>query len=288
MRRFVVVAAIVAMVASGQPVGAGGDSAGSAGDTIWVNPINDGSSSPGSSGANGGGGPSECDYQVAPEDPTDLDQVQGVKVIDGVTHYLFFQDCLNGLPIGAVWVPEVRPEDLIPTVEAMLEERLPSPTPLLEPLDAEFGWAYVQVPLDFRVAAEEWQPVEAYAEVTNPLGTVWVRGTAEPVELLLLPGDPRAAVDAVRCDGDGPIAPYDPAIPGPCSIIFQNSSSTSANGRTFPGSISIAWSGSWVSSDPAAFGALDVGPTETLFDLAVAEAKALVACTGSTPNQGGC
>ena len=288
MRGIVVIGVAVAVLVSASAVGAGGDSAGGTSDTIWVNPINDGASTGGGSSNGGGSGTSDCDYRAVSEDPNGPDQTQGVKEINGVPHYLFFQDCLNGLPIGPVWVPQVRPEDLVPTVEAMLEERLPAPTPILQPLDPDFGWAYVQVPLDFRIDPGEWAPVEAYAEVTNPLGTVWVRATAEPIDLELLPGDSGGSIGRVTCSGDAPIAPYDPTVPGTCSVTYINASSTSANGATFPGSLSIGWTASWVSSDPAALGSLDVGPTETFVDIAVAEAKALVTCTGSASNQGGC
>lgn len=279
MRRVVgVLVALAAMVAAASPATAGGDSAGGSADTIWVNPIASGEQ--GGGGRPGGG--SVCDYQPVSEDDTDVDAAQGVKVIDGVTHYLFYQDCNDSLPIGAVWVPQLQPADLIPTVADLLEERLHEPTPVLQPLDADLGWAYVQVPLDFRVEVGEWEPVEAYAEATNPLGTVWVRATADPVELTFNSGDGVAS-----CAGDQPLEPYLPEEPGACSFIYRNASST-VPGSLFLSSLEIRWDAAWVSSDPVQFGTLDVGPTETVFDLAVAEAKALVSCTGIGAASGGC
>lgn len=279
MRRVAALLAVLAaIVATPSSALAGGDSAGSSEDTIWVNPV-----APGESAGGGGpGGSVPCDYQAIPESAANPDDAQGVKVINGVTHYLFYQDCNDGLAIGPVWVPELRPEDLIPTVQGLLEEQLHYPTPVLQPLDAEFGWAYVQVPLDFRVEPGEWAPVEAYAEATNPLGTVWVQATATPLELSFTSGDGPAS-----CGGQEPLEPYLPEQPGACSFVYRNASST-VPGSTFTGGLAIAWEASWVSSDPAQFGTLDVGPTETLFDIAVAEAKALVSCAGAGAARGDC
>lgn len=285
MRRIAAAGAVVlSLVLSGGSLAlAGGDGAGASDDAIWVNPLVKGRDlDPG-----GGGGDSDpCDYVAVPEDPEGDDTTQGTKIINGVKHYLFYQDCLDGLPIGAVWVPQLTPRDLLPDIEAFLEDRLHYPTASFEPVDSEFGWVYVQVPIDYRVAAGEWEPVEAYAEVTNPLGTVWVRATATPIRLLFEPGDP--ASNGASCAGAGPVAPYDPAVPGECSFTFHNASSTADNGETFAGSIAIVWEATWVSSDPTQFGTLNVGPTQTDLDIAVAEAKALVTCTGGFASQGDC
>lgn len=286
MRRVAAVCVLAVSLAflSGSQAGAGDDGAGGRDDVIWVNPYLEGQGGNGG----GGGGSTPCDYRAIPEDPEAESTDQGTKIINGVTHYLFYQDCLDGLPIGAVWVPELTPQDLLPDVEALLEDRLHYPTATFAPIDPEFGWMYVQVPVDYRVENGEWEPVEAYAEVTNPLGTVWVRATATPNTLLFESGESTSNNSKTECAGDGPVATYDPAVPGDCSFTFTYASSTAPNGTTFVGSMAIVWEADWVSSDPTEFGALDVGPTTTDLDIAVAEAKALVTCTGGFSNQGGC
>ncbi len=264
---------------------AGGDSAGSTEDMIWVNPVATGAEAGAHGGAEAGQLP--CTWLPIGDDPLD-EGPQAERTVGGKKQLLFHQDCNEGLPIGPIWVPVVTAQDLIPEVEELLEAQLHKPTPHFEPVDVDYGWAYVQVPLDFRIEPGEWAPVEAYAEVTNPLGTVWVRATATPERLVFGSGDAHASDSIAVCGGLSPLAEYNAAVPGDCSYTYRNASSTAANGRTFDVSLTIDWSAMWVSSDPNQSGALTVGPTATAIPLGVAEAKALVSCTGSRPGQGGC
>lgn len=202
-------------------------------------------------------------------------------VINGVVHNLWVKAC----PEGATYysVPEVDPVDLLPGLLTELKERaLPRPEPIFKLLDPEFGWAYVQTPLDFR-AGGAWRPVS----VTATLGPIWATVTALPDQLSFDPGDPTNPGPA-SCAGNGPIKPYVPETPGECSYVYRNASSTSpVDGYHFATRLTIDWSISWVSSTGAG-GPLEPSSTSTDTPLAVAEVKGLVTCTGPRPEQGGC
>lgn len=212
----------------------------------------------------------------------ELGSVTWPRVVDGVTHHLWMRTC-NGA-VAYVDVPEVQPTDILPQLLDQLRERtLPKPVPVFEMLDPEFGWAYVQTPLDFRAGGDSWRPVS----VTASVGPIWATVTARPTSLAFDPGDP-ANPGSVTCSGSGPVAGYDPAAPGACSYTYVNSSSTSqVDGYHFATSLSITWAITWTSSTGAG-GALDSYTTTTTSLLAVAEVKGLVECTGPRPEQGGC
>ena len=200
----------------------------------------------------------------------------------GVIHHLWRQDCLT----GTTWFdfPVATPTDLLPALLEQLEKAaLPKPTPVFELLDKEFGWAYVRTPLDFRAGAGSWRTVS----VTASIGPLWATVTARPTRLTFDPGDP-AGAGSVSCSGDGPVAPYVAEVPGVCSYTYVNASSTSPyDGYHFVASLTTGWSISWTSSTGAG-GPLDAYSTSTTAELAVAEVKGLVTCTGSRPEQGGC
>ncbi len=212
----------------------------------------------------------------------ELGSVTWPRVEDGVTHHLWQRTC-NG-ETAWVDVPEVQPADILPQLLDQLRERtLPKPVPVFEMLDPEFGWAYVQTPLDFRAGGDSWRQVS----VTASVGPIWATVTARPTSLSFDPGDP-ANPGAVTCSGSDPIAGYDPAAPGACSYTYVNSSSTSeVDGYHFATSLSITWAITWTSSTGAG-GALDSYTTTSTSLLAVAEVKGLVECTGPRPEQGGC
>ncbi len=76
--------------------------------------------------------------------------------------------------------------------------------------------------------------------------------------------------------------------PGECSYTFVNASSTSPHdGYHFLTTVSVEWEISWVGSG-GAFGVLDPYTTSGTAELAVAEVKGLVTCTGPRASQGGC
>jgi hypothetical protein len=201
--------------------------------------------------------------------------------VDGVIHNLWARTCPDGVTYYSI--AETRPEDLLPGLLSQLQQRtLPRPAPTFELLDPEFGWAYVQTPLDFR-AGEAWRPVS----VTASVGSVWATVTATPERLVFDPGDP-AGPGPVACAGAAPLAPYVPEVPGACSYTYRNASSTSpADGYHFRTRLTIEWSISWTSSTGAG-GPLEPYSTSAEALLAVAEVKGLVTCTGPRPEQGGC
>ena len=201
----------------------------------------------------------------------------------GVLRHLWRQDCPGKLPYW-VALPAADPVDLLPQLLQDLRARaLPKPTPVFELLDREFGWAYVRTPLDFRAGGDSWRTVS----ITASVGPLWATVTAKPTRLTFDPGDPKGPA-AVACDGDGPIAIYEPKTPGVCSYTYRNASSTSTvDGHNFTTSLTIDWQISWTSSTGAG-GPLDAFATTSTAPLAVAEVKGLVVCTGARPQQGGC
>jgi hypothetical protein len=202
--------------------------------------------------------------------------------IGDVTYHIYMRTCPDGT--AYVQVAETTPQNLLPSLlEQLRQGALPKPVPVFELLDHEFGWAYVRTPLDFRAGEGSWRPVS----VTASVGPVWATVTATPKKLTFDPGDP-AGPGPVSCDGDGPVAPYVAAVPGACSYTYTNASSTSPfDGYHFQTSMEIDWSILWTSSTGAG-GTLAPYTTSASALLAVAEVKALVTCTGSRPEQGGC
>lgn len=234
-------------------------------------------------GSSSGGSESDCTWTAANGTlgVGSMGSVTWPLTIDGVTYNLWRKDCSD----GSTWyqLPERQPEDLLPELLTQLRQQaLPAPVPVFEKLDAQFGWAYVQTPVDFR-AGEAWRTVS----VTASLGPLWARVTATPQRLTFDPGDP-AGPGPVTCEGDGPLAPYVPETPGACSYTYRNASSTSSlDGYHFPTQLTIEWSTSWTSSTGAG-GALEPYSTSSSALLAVAEVKGLVTCTGPRAEQGGC
>jgi hypothetical protein len=182
-------------------------------------------------------------------------------------------------------IPEILPtRDILPTILRRLkEESLPTPSPAFEMLDPQFGWAYVRTPVDFRVGAGSWTPVS----VTASIGPFWATVTGTPVALTFDPGDSPVG-GPVTCSGVEPIASYVPQSPGACSYTYVNASSTSRyDGYHFLTTFTIDWQISWTSSTGQG-GPLEPFSTSATSELAVAEAKGIVTCTGSRPEQGGC
>lgn len=200
----------------------------------------------------------------------------------GVVFNLWAKRCVDGTRLFEF--PETTPAELIPAALERLRERvLPRPVPVFELLDPEFGWAYVRTPLDFRAGGDSWRTVS----VTAALGPVWATVTATPSMLTFDPGDP-AGPGPVSCGGDGPIAVYVASEPGACSYSYQNASSTSLHdGYHFLTSLTIDWVVSWTSSVGGG-GPLEPFQSSSTAELAVAEVRGIVVCTGSRPEQGGC
>ena len=210
-------------------------------------------------------------------------EVHWPRESDGVVLNLWRRTC----PDGESWfeLPVIDPTtEILPLLLTRLEqEELPKPTPTFSVLDPEFGWAYVRTPIDFRVGGTSWAPVS----VTASIGPYWARVTATPGTLTFDPGD-FAGEGPVSCGGAAPVAEYVVETPGACSYTYLNASSTSSyDGYHFLTTFSIGWQIAWVSSTGAG-GPLDPYSTSATAELAVAEAKGIVTCTGALPEQGGC
>ena len=235
-----------------------------------------------------GGGDDGCTWTRADGDLTDASNNgtatwPRIDSATGIVYHLWQKRC-GGQWQGLYEFPETDPETLLALALDRLESKvIPSPEPVLEMLDPEFGWAYVQTPLDFRAGGDSWRTVS----VTARLGPVWATATASPETLTFDPGDPGGA-PVVLCAGDAPIAPYIAEVPGECSYTYVNASSTSSyDGYHFLATLTIDWAVSWRSSTGAG-GALSGYQSSRTAPIAVAEAKGLVVCTGSRPEQGGC
>jgi hypothetical protein len=213
----------------------------------------------------------------------DIGSVTWPRVQDGVTYHLWRRRCPDGEALFDI--PEIDPtRDILPTVLRRLEEdSLPAPTPAFALLDPQFGWAYVRTPLDFRAGGGSWAPVS----VTASIGPFSATVTGTPVALTFDPGDSSGA-GSVTCGGAAPVAPYIAESPGACSYTYTNASSTSAyDSYHYLTKFTIDWQISWTSSTGQG-GPLEPFSTSATSELAVAEAKGIVTCTGSLPEQGGC
>jgi hypothetical protein len=199
-----------------------------------------------------------------------------------VVYHLWNRVCAGAS--GLIELPEMDPATLRDlALERLKDEDIPTPEPVLQLLDPEFGWAYVRTPLDFRAGGDSWRMVS----VTARLGPLWATVSASPQTLTFDSGDPNGP-PPVSCGGDAPVAGYVAESPGACSYSYANASSTSPyDGYHFLASLTIDWVVSWESSTGAG-GALPGHQSTGTTELAVAEAKGLVVCTGSRPEQGGC
>jgi len=237
-------------------------------------------------GAGGGGGGPRCQWVVRhdvgiPDVVSNAPATWPRTAPNGDVFDLYEKRCPGE---DSAWVEVLRQDpqaDLLPlALRDLKQKKLPTPEPQFLALDAEFGWAYVTVPVDFRVG-NGLAPVS----VTASIGPVWATVTAAPSKVTFDPGEP--AGHTVSCSAAGAAAGYDPAIPGECSYAYVDSSAISSNGRSFTTTMGVEWSISWTSSTGAG-GALPAFTTSSSAPLAVAEIQALVTCTGPRPEQGGC
>jgi hypothetical protein len=152
---------------------------------------------------------------------------------------------------------------------------LKAPVLSFAPKDPDFGWTYVQVPVDIRTSPVQWRTYSVTAENGAPVPYYqYVTVTATPKQFTFSPGD---GSPEVTCVGNDPIAGFDPGAPGACSTVFKHESSTAANGRSFAVHGQITWSVTYVSS--AGPGVLRDVTLGTDGNIEVAAIKALVGCT---------
>lgn len=167
------------------------------------------------------------------------------------------------------------PVALVPDLQDYMFSLLPAVEPIVEPVDQHDGWAYVQVPVNFAVAAASLTEVSATAYVQDIDGggpPVWAWATARPSSVLFLPGD---GSPAVVCDLEDAVLPYDPADPGFCSHTYLDSSNTQP-GRVYEAAIAVLWTGEFIDSNNGAGVSFPVPPTWATFDLSVGEARPAV------------
>lgn len=90
--------------------------------------------------------------------------------------------------VGAVWVPVVTEESLIPDVMAKLVAVIPAPDVFFPVADPTYGWLYVRTPMEVRV--RNLDPVSEQVTAANAVSSATATATAEPVEVIFEPGEP--------------------------------------------------------------------------------------------------
>jgi len=168
---------------------------------------------------------------------------------------------------GLYWVPFVSQETVVPALFERLWEYLSPPSVTWPSADREFGWLYVQAPMDFRMQMVE--AVSLTATVTNVTGTVTATVSATPESIVLEPGEPGGV--PVVCPIAAATAPYSAATPGACSVAYRNSSAI-AVGAMFLVHASVLWR--IETSDPTFD--IDTVRTWSSSQVAVAEVQAVV------------
>ncbi|MDH3300414.1 MAG: hypothetical protein OES24_07900 [Acidimicrobiia bacterium] len=200
----------------------------------------------------------------------------GEQTVIGGFEYRYYSEICGGSFVRTVWIRQYDPADVLLEAFDRVERKLPAPTPLMIWPDPDFDWAYAQVPIDFRAEPGDWQAFEATATASTPVQTVSVTVRAEPAELVFVSGDPQGVSPGASCSGDGPVAGYDPLVPGACHYTYVNASSTAQNGKSFPATIGISWDiDYWSTTDPSYSGSLPAITRETVFPMEVAEVKIL-------------
>ncbi len=222
----------------------------------------------------GGRGSSGCDY--VPASSSLAESPAGERTVIGGFEYSYYSEFCGGSFVRTVWIRRYDPSIVLLEAFDRVERSLPAPTPVMIWPDPDYDWAYAQVPIDFRAEPGEWQAFEATATASTPVETVSVTVRAEPAELVFVSGDRRGTSPGASCSGDGPVAGYDPELPGACHYTYINASSTAPNGNEFPASVAISWNVRyWSSTDPSFSGRLPAITRETVFPMEVAEVKIL-------------
>lgn len=241
-------------------------------------------------GGRGAGGGRSCEYSAVDATTGSPDNAgrrsEPVHMTENAIFYIMFQRTCDDGTTTTVWIPQLTAQDLLGPLLDHVEDRLHLPEAVFQPIDEDYGWTYVQVPVDFRTTPETWEPIVVTAAIDGPPGFApWVTITATPTELWLASGDPNDPGPVAGCRGAQAVAPYVAATPGACSYTFRNASTIMADG-VFPAELGIVWDVSYESSDGP--GTLSVEPTVNAAPIRVSEIKALVVCTGPDPLQGGC
>ncbi len=197
---------------------------------------------------------------------------------NGVTQILWRRTCLA---VGRlVAIPQTTPADILPQLLEQLKERsLPRPSPAFQMLDPENNWAYVTVPVDFRAGGNSWRTIS----VTASIGPVWALWITVPAVEWCSTRAIRVQPRLLRRQRRSPDRRRHPGV----MYTYTSASSTSSYDGFLALTTTIDWAISWTSSSGAG-GALEPYSTSATAELAVAEVKGLVTCTGSRSEQGGC
>ncbi len=187
--------------------------------------------------------------------------------------YVAVGEASGGCPAGVIYSPRLnRPPILLPDLHAFVVELLPDAVPTIRPTDATNGWAYVQVPTNFGVAASSLARQSAHAEVlyidpaTGTSSPLWAEIQAFPTNVLYDPGDGSPVVDICHVTE----LAYDPTNPGDCSYTYLDSSNTA--GGTFEATVTVIWRGLYTDST-GANEIIEVAPISATFPIEVAEAR---------------
>jgi hypothetical protein len=145
--------------------------------------------------------------------------------------------------------------------------------PRVAPADlAPDGFAYVQTETFFWVdqTAGQWDTVTATASLAGLSLTV----TVEPELLVVTTGDGAT----LQCPGAPPAFPSgaDPSAFGGCGHVYEHSSATAPNGRTFPVTVAIVWHATWQASNGESGDLGSLTTTSAVRELPVAEVQAVV------------
>lgn len=179
---------------------------------------------------------------------------------------------------GGTLVPQVRAIDLVPALQARVTRQLPTPVARIGPADTNpNGWTFVQHPtffwLDQRTG--QWETVSATASA----GSVSVTVSAEPVRLVVDPGDGSARV---TCNGPPPaVTVQNYGTVRGCAHSYRNSSAMAPNGESYPVTTSIVWHASWTANTGESGDLGFLSTTSPTRMLQVAEIQAIVTDGGS-------
>lgn len=165
------------------------------------------------------------------------------------------------------WVPLVSMETVVPALYKHLWDYLHGPTVSWPSMDQDFGWLYVNAPMDFRV--DPLPAISLTATVTNVTGSVTATVSATPAEVTLEPGEPGGRTTS--CSLAAATAAYLPSTPGSCSYTYNNSSALEPS-EAFDVGAMVRWV---VDTSDATF-PVQEARTWSWSDVAVAEVQAVV------------
>ena len=114
------------------------------------------------------------------------------------THTMFVRYCydpktgdIDAATQDFFWVPLVTQRSVVPELYKHIWDYIGPPRVSWPSMDQEFGWLYVQAPMDFRI--EQVSSVSVTATVSNITGSVTATVTATPLSVTLEPGEPGAS-----------------------------------------------------------------------------------------------